>query len=54
MKRLYRCLKCGALCRQFVWEALGLERAEDKCPACGKWAKFEAQAARPEAGEKAA
>jgi DNA-directed RNA polymerase subunit RPC12/RpoP len=43
MKRLfYRCLTCGAVCRDLIWAALEVGTAEERCPGCGKWSKFEA------------
>jgi DNA-directed RNA polymerase subunit RPC12/RpoP len=51
-KRLYRCAQCGALCHHPIWDALDIPPTEDKCPGCGKWAKF-TLAAEPER-EKAA
>ncbi len=43
MRRLlYRCAKCGAVCLQLVWEALGLAAAEERCPECRRWTQFEA------------
>lgn len=38
---LYRCANCLAVCRQLVWEALGLSEAEERCPKCNLWSKFE-------------
>jgi lipopolysaccharide biosynthesis regulator YciM len=38
---MYRCLACGQLCTHLIWALLGIERAEERCPACGKWAAFE-------------
>ncbi len=51
---VYVCAKCGAVCRQLWWAALGLEKAEEKCPACGRWAEFRVREERAEKEAKAA
>jgi DNA-directed RNA polymerase subunit RPC12/RpoP len=40
---VYVCAKCGAECGQLIWEAIGVERGEGRCPGCGEWARFEAR-----------
>jgi hypothetical protein len=42
----YKALCCGArVIGRLVWIALGVPDPEEHCPECGRWTKFEAEAA---------
>ena len=50
----YLCSLCGGACWNRLWAALGIEQAEERCPWCGRWAKFAAQAEACATAKKAA
>ena len=50
----YRCARCLARFRHPIWEALELPLAEEKCPRCGAWSRFDAVYEHDEVIERAA
>ncbi len=44
----YLCGLCGVeVIGRVVWIELGVRVAEERCPACGRWAKFYSAAVEP-------